>query len=184
MVHQTLGNKFQWNLNLKASFFIKKMDSKMFPAKWRPSSLGLNVLKLLSYDNLASHLKGTRTLETVYMFLDRNDRHRIYIYIYMLKHCCSVIWWRHQMETFSALLAICAWNSPVTGEFPTQRPVTRRFDVFFDLRLNKRLSKQWWSWWFETPSRPLWRHCNGHTHIHIYIYIYICVSEPSYLSFR
>ena len=52
------------------------------------------------------------------------------------------IWWRHQMETFSALPAICARNSPVPGEFPTQRPVTRSFDVFFDLRLNKRLSKQ------------------------------------------
>ena len=40
------------------------------------------------------------------------------------------------METFSALLAICAGNSPVPGEFPTQRPVTRSFDVFFDLRQN------------------------------------------------
>ena len=51
-------------------------------------------------------------------------------------------WWRHQMETLPALLAICAGNSPVHGEFPAQRPVTRSFDVFFDLRLNKRLSKQ------------------------------------------
>ena len=40
------------------------------------------------------------------------------------------------METFSVLLAICAGNSPVTGEFPAQMPVTRSFDVFFDLRLN------------------------------------------------
>ena len=72
--------------------------------------------------------------------------------------CCT--WWRHQMETFSALLAICAGNSPVTGEFPSQRPVTRSFDVFFDLRLEWTLSKQSWGWWFETPSRPLWRHCN------------------------
>ena len=55
--------------------------------------------------------------------------------------------WRHQMETFSALLAICAGNSPVPGEFPAQRPVTRSFDVFFDLRPIKRLSKQWWGWW-------------------------------------
>ena len=70
-------------------------------------------------------------------------------------------WWRHQMETFSALLALCAGNSPVTGEFPSQRPVTRSFDVFFDLRLNKRLSKQSRRWWFETPSCSLWRHCNG-----------------------
>ena len=69
-------------------------------------------------------------------------------------------WWRHEMETFSALLAICAGNSPVPGEFPAQRPVTRSFDVFFDLHLNKRLSKQSWGWWFETLSRPLWHHCN------------------------
>ena len=40
------------------------------------------------------------------------------------------------METFSALLAICTGNSPVTGEFPAQRPVTRSFVDFFDLRLN------------------------------------------------
>ena len=73
----------------------------------------------------------------------------------------SLKWWRHQMETFSELLAICAENSPVPGEFPAQRPVTRSFDVFFNLRLNKQLSKQSWSWWFETLSRPLWRHCNG-----------------------
>ena len=72
-----------------------------------------------------------------------------------------VPWWRHQMETFSALLAICAGNSPVPGEFPAQRPVTQSFDVFFDHPLNKRLSKQWWCWWFETLSRPLWRHCNA-----------------------
>ena len=47
------------------------------------------------------------------------------------------------MESFSVLLAICAGNSRTTGEFPAQRPVTQSFDVFFDLRLNKRLSKQW-----------------------------------------
>ena len=46
------------------------------------------------------------------------------------------------------------------GEFPTQRPVTRSFDVFFDVRLNKRLCKQPWGWWFETPSWSLWRQCN------------------------
>ena len=44
------------------------------------------------------------------------------------------------METFSALLVICAGNSLVAGEFPAQRPMTRSFDVFFDLRLNERLS--------------------------------------------
>ena len=63
--------------------------------------------------------------------------------------------WRHQMETFSALLSLCAGNSPATGEFPSQRPVTRSFDIFFGLRLNKRLSKKSWGWWSQTPSRHL-----------------------------
>ena len=69
-------------------------------------------------------------------------------------------WWRHQMETFSALLDICAGNSLVPGEFPAQRLMTRSFDVFFDLRLNQRLSKQSWGWWFEMLPHPLWLHCN------------------------
>ena len=67
----------------------------------------------------------------------------------------------HQMATFSALLAICAGNSPVPGEFPTQRPVMWSFDVFFDLRLNKWLSKQFWGWWFEMLSCPLWHDRSG-----------------------
>ena len=65
------------------------------------------------------------------------------------------------METFSASLAVCEGNSPVTGEFPAQKPVTWSIDVFFDLRLNKRLSQQSWGWWFETLSHPSWLHCNG-----------------------
>ena len=74
-------------------------------------------------------------------------------------YCTLSPWWRHQLETFSALLALCVRNSPVTGEFPSQRPVRRSFDVFFDLRLNKRLIKQSRLRLFETPSRSLWRHC-------------------------
>ena len=58
------------------------------------------------------------------------------------------------MEIFSALLAFCAGNSLVTGEFPAQRPVTRGFDVFYDLRLNKRLSNN-------REAGDLWRH-RGH----------------------
>ena len=64
------------------------------------------------------------------------------------------------METFSPLLALCEGNPPVTGGFPSQRPVTRNFDGFFYLRLNKRLSKQLKHWWFEMPSHSLWRHCD------------------------
>ena len=74
-------------------------------------------------------------------------------------------WWRYQMEAFCALLALFAGNSPVTGEFPSKRLVTRSFDVFFHLCLNKRLCKQSWGWWFETPSCLLWRHRNGYDFI-------------------
>ena len=70
-------------------------------------------------------------------------------------------WWRHQMETFSVFLAFCVGNSPVTCEFPAQRPVTQSFDVFFDLRLNKQLGRQSWGWWFEMASGSLWLQCNG-----------------------
>ena len=54
----------------------------------------------------------------------------------------NIPWWRYQMETFSALLALGLGNLLVTGEFPSQRPMTRCFDAFFDMHLNKRLNKQ------------------------------------------
>ena len=87
-----------------------------------------------------------------------DSNHQGPLFYLLLRHYA---WWRHQMETFSALLALCAENSPVAGEFPAQRPMTQSFDVFFDMRLNKRLSKQSWGWWFDTPSCSLWRHCKG-----------------------
>ena len=72
---------------------------------------------------------------------------------------------RHLMMT-SSNGNIFRVTGHLCGEFtgprwiPTQRPVSRSFDVFVDLRQNKRLSKQSWGWWFETLSCPLWRHCN------------------------
>ena len=71
------------------------------------------------------------------------------------------------METFSVLLVICAGNSPVTGEFPAQKPVTRSFDVFCDLRMNARLNNQSWAWCFETPTHPLWRRSNEYSDMYI-----------------
>ena len=58
------------------------------------------------------------------------------------------------------LLALCEGNPPVTGEFPSQTPVTWSFDIFFDLHLNKQLRKSLTCQWFEMPSRSLWHHCN------------------------
>ena len=95
----------------------------------------------------------------------RHGRQFLYLLIDIMNWllCKTTTRWRHQMEKFSAILALCAGNSLVTGEFPSQRSVTRSFDVFFDLRLNKRLNKQPRRRWFETPSRPLWRHSNDKT---------------------
>ena len=69
------------------------------------------------------------------------------------------------MERFFALLALSAGNSSVSGEFPSQRLVTRSFDIFYDLHLNKRLSKQSRRRWFEMLSRSLWRHSNDIAHM-------------------
>ena len=63
------------------------------------------------------------------------------------------------MATFAALLAICAGNSQVTGEFP-HKGQWRGALMFSLICLNKRLSKQSWGWWFEMPSCLLWRHSN------------------------
>ena len=71
-----------------------------------------------------------------------------------VRHHDDIIKWN-----FSVLLAICAGNSLVTGEFHVQRPVNGSFDVFFHLLLNK----QWWGWWFEMPSCPLEHHCNANS---------------------
>ena len=75
----------------------------------------------------------------------------------------------------SALLALCAGNSPVTGEFHAQRPVTRIFGVFFYLPWNKSLSKQSRRRWFETPSLSLWSHRN---------YFIPCGSTPGWHFFQ
>ena len=121
-----------------------------------------NIFKWLSHlGHISSKIsKGIGTITKVRKVFYKTTLTLLYNTL-MLSYIMHYAWWRHQMETFSTLLAICAGNSPVPSEFPAQRPVTPIFDVFFDLRLNKRSSKQSWGWWFETLSRPLWCHCNG-----------------------
>ena len=82
-----------------------------------------------------------------------------------------IILWRHHMETFSALLALCVGNPAATGGFPSQRPVTQSFDVFFNLCMSKQLNKQLRHRWFETPSHSLWHHCNNDVHIEFCLFM-------------
>ena len=67
----------------------------------------------------------------------------------------DVIKWKHFPRYWPFVRGIP--RSPVNSR---TKPVTRSFNVYFDLRPNKRLSKQPWGWWFETPSWSLWRQCN------------------------
>ena len=85
---------------------------------------------------------------------------RIEHFPYHMAHHPETSWRHHQMKTCYASLALCEGNSSVNGGFPSQRPVTRNVDVFFYLRLNKRLSKQSRRRWFQAPLRSLWRHCD------------------------
>ena len=82
---------------------------------------------------------------------------RSYTWVFSSPVHDDVIKWKHFPRYWPFVRGI----QPVPGEFPTRRPATRDFDVFFDLHPNKRLSIQWWGWWFETQSCPLWRHSNG-----------------------
>ena len=78
-------------------------------------------------------------------------------------------WWRDEMEIFSVLPALCEGNPPVTCGFPSQRPVTQSFDVFFDLCLSKWLSKQSRHLWLETPVCSFWRHCNVFNNVTLFL---------------
>ena len=110
-----------------------------------------------TFDTILGFLRFTHPLApiTILIILDKYFATQIHILLddtYILRtklknfprnkagdngYLISITWWCHPMDTFSALLAICAGNSQVPGEFPTERPVTRSFDIFFDLRPNK-----------------------------------------------
>ena len=122
--------------------WISKTSSKIM--KWQFSSEVLCFVTTLQWPWFFGHFRFSKFIFGI-------------LYSLIVVDHDDVIKWK---ETFSALLAICAGNPSVPGEFPAQRPVTRSFGVFFDLRLNKRLSKQSRGWCFKTLPRPLWHHCN------------------------
>ena len=148
------GTSFVESLIKIHSFSFTKMHSKASSAKWRPfCPEGDGLHHFCAHLPRGRHFRPQVThCVTLEMQVWKKPKTIMFI---------NFTWWRHQMEIFSVLLAICAGNSPVPDEFPTQRPVTRGFDVFFDLHLNKRLSKQPGGWWFQAPSLLLWCHCNA-----------------------
>ena len=161
-----------WQLNINGLFHIHSLlgpyrnlygDNSEYPSLHRGVQFPAFECR---ENNSVLYQYNTVTFNTIITCTQCGPKSPRHIFVCHQKHsskCPRKLWWCHQMETFSALLALCAGNSPVTGEFPTQRPVMRSLDVFFDLRLNKRLSKQWWGWRFETPSHPSWRYSNVST---------------------
>ena len=121
----------------------------------------------------AFHIPCTHTPEIIDMHRGVCDN-AVKRYVLNLRHD-DVINWKH---VFHVAGHLCGEFTP-----PAQRPVTRSCDVFFNLHLNKRLSKQSWGLWFETPSSSLWRHSNAYTTsrgkcigvFHIPIIITICL---------
>ena len=133
------------------------MFLKLSWENWRHLCLGLNVFNICHF--CLAVIMSTDTVRWISALLsfintlpmmNSSDRFTERVYLMMTSSNGNI---------FRVTGFLCG---EFTGprEFPAQRPVTRRFDVFFDLLPNKRCSKQRWGWWIETPSRSLWRHCN------------------------
>ena len=106
---------------------------------------------------------GWRTILSVIFWSLGSLGHQLMWFMVIGRKFSYCPWWRHQMETFSALLALCAGNSPVPVNSPHkgQWRGALMFSLISACIYYKRLSKQPRGWWFETPSWSLWRHCNA-----------------------
>ena len=121
------------------------------------------LLSIIILNAISSQLLRSRFGPGVFIDTEnRNCMGRVTFHYTIISDCHDdVIKWKH----FPRYCPLC-------GELTGHRwiPLTKASDaelwVFFDLRLNKRLNKQSWGWWFETPWRSLWRHCNGLTMWH------------------
>ena len=133
--------------------YIRLLTPQIPPKRWNETTVKPTALVLLQW---LGAIGDRQPSEVTLKDMDKIDRYQT----------PTKAWQRESIMTslsgnISALLALCKGNPPVTGGFPSQRPVTRSFDVFFDLCLNKRLSKQSRRGAFESPSRSFWRHCNA-----------------------
>ena len=177
-----LETNFRESLIKIHTFSFTKIHLKMSSGKWRPLCLGLNELNNnVGTTEIYMYLKNTCLVLNVMINVVLSKISIKSSYLYQLPNWRWILhpiiilscWWSGATYWCCCKGMMTSSNGNISrvtgplcveftgpGEFPAQRPVTRGFDVFFDLRLNKRLSKQPWGWWFETLSCPLWRHCN------------------------
>ena len=137
LLYTQCSPKIYHEISSAASYYVTSFAT-IFPNHRWPKNLWLKYgyrkkerRKMSLYLFMAWH-------RDIMQFFSTRDDHVNIPYL-CLTATCKIwsSWWRHQMETFSALLALCAVNSPVTGKFLSQRPVTRSFDVFFDTRIKQ-----------------------------------------------
>ena len=197
-----LGTNFIQILVGIQTFSFKKMHLKMSSAKWRPFCLGLNVLSVASNYCALFVCDKIHKINHIMNYAQCNSK---------FKMCLGIAHLSCYIETMmtSSSGNIFRVSGPLCGESTGHRwiPRTKASDVelwyLFYLRLNKRLSKQLWRWWFETLSCSLWRHCNddqvcvllhmrcvdrylwGYTELtHLPLALHICVSESDHNWFR
>ena len=132
-------------------FNMNKLLDKQSNCRWIVTTWGLCDVIAMGF---ASFSVACRLYPTEYSFV-------VLFVVILLDQDDSYVIVIHALQGCTMMKSSNGNIFRVTGEFPSQRSVTRSFDVFFDLCLNKPLSKQWWGWWFETQSRPLWRHCSA-----------------------
>ena len=146
------------------NLLIHSQISTAAPLKWERTQFHLTLYNEHNYLSMLG-LKIIHISERTLWICLKQASHK-YIFVSFLSYGVEavksfpihddVIKWKHFPRYWTFVRGIHRW--PV--KYPAQRAVTRSFDVCFDLRLNKRLSKQSWGLWLETLSRPLWRHCN------------------------
>ena len=159
IVDCTLSNKLQWKCNQNETIFIQDDIYENFASK----SAILFLPKCVGCSYLTIGWKRRHLIIKAGIILGHKLHEIICNYYHILLRgwylfgCVKPMMTSSNRAIFRVTDHLCGeFTGP--GEFPAQRPVTRSFDVFFDLHPNKRLSEQWRGWWFETPSHPLWRH--------------------------
>ena len=136
--------------------------------KWQPFCLGLNLFTVLRCKKYWTRVMKRRcSIDLLHKSpnapVPYYTMHHYVTGVYTHVHISVTKWWDMMTSSNGNIFRV---TGHLCGKFTGPRWISRTkasdasFDVFFDLRLNKRLSKQPWGWWFETPAWSLWRHRN------------------------
>ena len=123
--------------------------------RWISSCILLKIFSVLTTTRIFHH-KQEKQLFSHPELLLKSGVPMVHVHLVLWMMYDDIIKWKH----FPCYWLFVRGVHLSPGEIPVKRPVTLSFDVYVDLHLTKQLSKQSRGWWFETPSRSLWRHFN------------------------